>query len=156
MGHIPMPVVDRVRELVVSALDGLGLELFDLTFRRAGRRQILGVFIDKEGGVTLDDCQRASREISTLLDVKDIVPGSYSLEVSSPGINRLIRNEQEFKKYEGSKIKVRLFTDISNQKTFIGINRGVEKDILRLEISPGQEIHIPVHEIARANVETDF
>jgi ribosome maturation factor RimP len=151
-----MSVVDRVRELVVSALDGLGLELFDLTLHKAGRRQILRIFIDKEGGVTLDDCQRASREISTLLDVKDIVPGSYSLEVSSPGINRLIRNEQEFQKYEGSKIKVRLFTDISNQKTFIGINRGVGEDILRLEISPGQEIHIPVHEVARANLEIDF
>ncbi len=145
-----------MRELVILTLDGLGLELFDLTFHKVGRRQILRMFIDKEGGVTLDDCQGASREISTLLDVKDIVPGSYSLEVSSPGINRPIRNEQEFQKYEGSKIKVRLFTGISNQKTFIGINRGVGENMLRLEISPGQEIHIPFHEVARANLEIDF
>ncbi len=151
-----MSVLNRVRELAAPILEDLGLELFDLAFKKAGGHQILRVFIDKKGGVTLDDCQRASREISALLDVKDIVPGSYSLEVSSPGINRPIRNEQEFQQYQGNKIKVRLFTTISDQKTFIGINRGVERDTLRLEISPGREVRIPVHEVAKANLEVDL
>jgi ribosome maturation factor RimP len=151
-----MSVIQEVRELVVPVLDSLGVELFDLNFKKAGKRYLLRIFIDKEGGVSIDDCQKASKEISLLLDMKDAVPWSYNLEVSSPGINRPIRNEQDYLKYTGKKIKVRLFTQVSNQKTWIGINHGIEGATLRLEISPDQELVIPVGDIAQANLEFDF
>lgn len=141
---------------MVPILDSLGLELFDLSFQKAGRHHALRIFIDKKDGVTIDDCQRASREISAILDMKDPVPGTYSLEVSSPGINRPIRDRQDYQRYIGSKIKVRLFTHISNQKTFIGINRGLEEETLRLEVAPDQEILIPVNDVAKANLEVDL
>ncbi len=152
-----MSITERVRDLVTPILDSLELELFDLQLQKAGNRQILRIFIDKkEGGVTLDDCQTASQEIGILLDVKDIVPGSYVLEVSSPGINRPIRNENDFQKYAGSKIRVKVLTKISDQKVFIGVDRGVDSENLRLEIEPGKEIRIPVRQIVKANLEVDF
>ena len=151
-----MSVIEKVSSLVLPVLHSLGLELFDLQYQKAGKRYLLRVFIDKEGGVTVDDCQRASHEISVLLDIKDAVPGQYKLEVSSPGINRPIRNEQDYEKYRGSKIKVKLFNSISNQKMFIGINHGIEEETLRLEISSEQELSIPLREIAKANLEYDF
>lgn len=152
-----MLITETIRDLVIPLLDSLGLELFDLQFQRAGSRQTLRIFIDKkEGGVTLDDCQRVSREIGILLDIKDIVPGRYVLEVSSPGISRPIRNETDFQRYVGNKIKVKLSTRISDQKVFIGVDLGVESETLRLEIEPGKEIRIPVKQIVKANLEVDF
>lgn len=151
-----MSVAEEVKELVAPILQSLGFELFDVTFTRSGGYSLLRVFIDKDGGVTIDDCQNASREIAAILDVKDRVPGRYNLEVSSPGINRAIRNEKDYERYQGSKIKVKLLRAVSNQKTFVGINRGVEGETLRLEISSDQEIRIPVHEISKANLEVDF
>lgn len=152
-----MSITERVRDLVMPILDYLELELFDLQLQKAGNRQILRIFIDKkEGGVTLDDCQMVSQEIGALLDVKDVVPGSYVLEVSSPGTNRPIRNENDFQKYAGSKIRVKLLTKISDQKVFIGVDRGVDSENLRLEIEPGKEIRIPLRQIVKANLEVDF
>jgi len=152
-----MSITEKVRDLAIPILDSFDLELFDIELQKGGNRRILRIFIDKkEGGVTLDDCQRASREIEVLLDVKDVVPGSYVLEVSSPGINRPIRSEYEFQKYAGSKIKVKLLTKISDQKIFIGIDRGVDAESLRLEIEPGKEMLIPMKQIVKANLEADF
>ncbi|PIV83156.1 MAG: ribosome maturation factor [Nitrospirae bacterium CG17_big_fil_post_rev_8_21_14_2_50_50_9] len=152
-----MSITEKVRDLAIPILDSFDLELFDIELQKGGNRRILRIFIDKkEGGVTLDDCQRASREIEVLLDVKDVVPGSYVLEVSSPGINRTIRSEYEFQKYAGSQIKVKLLTKISDQKIFIGIDRGVDAESLRLEIEPGKEMLIPMKQIVKANLEADF
>jgi ribosome maturation factor RimP len=151
-----MPLKEKVRDLVKPVLASLGLELFELTFQKTGHRSFLRIFIDKEGGITLDDCQRASREISLLLDVKDVVPESYNLEVSSPGINRPIRNVQDYNRYKDYKVKVKLFTPIANQKVFIGINRGLDEEALRLEIKADKEIRIPLSEIEKANLEVDF
>jgi ribosome maturation factor RimP len=149
-------VTENIRELVVPILEDLGLELYDLTYQKAGKQGLLRVFIDKEGGVTLEDCQRVSQDLGAILDVKDVVPGSYHLEVSSPGINRRMRHEGDYRKYCGSKLKVRLMKKFLDQKTFVGINRGITEGKLRLEISPDREIEIPLQEVTRANLEVDF
>jgi len=152
---LEMNVTEKVRVLVQPILDSLGLELFDLTYSQAGKG-LLRVFIDKEGGVNLDDCQAVSRELGILLDVKEIVPGSYRLEVSSPGINRPMRHEADYQKYAGSKIKVKLVRKIADRKTFVGINRGVSEGKVKLEISPEETVEIPLHEVARANLDVDI
>ncbi len=151
-----MSITDQVKKLAVPLLDSLGLELFDLTYQKTGKRGMLRIFIEKEQGITLDDCQRVSREIGALLDIKDVVPGSYILEVSSPGLNRPMRNEQDYLKYRGSRIKVHLLTKISDRKIYVGINRGIEQETLILEISENREIRIPLSNISRANLEVDF
>ncbi len=151
-----MNVTENVRALVQPILDSMGLELFDLVYSQAGKGGVLRIFIDKQEGVTLDDCRQVSRELETLLDVKDVVPGSYRLEVSSPGINRPMRHEADYRKYCGSKIKVKLIRKIADQKTFVGINRGIEQGVLKLEISPEHTMEIPLHAVTRANLEFDF
>jgi ribosome maturation factor RimP len=156
MGVHGMTVTEHVKMLVIPILDDLGLELFDVHYNKAGTRSILRVFIDKSGGVSIDDCQRASREIETILDVKEVVPGSYNLEVSSPGINRPLRNGADYVKYKGNKIKVKLASKIANQKTFFGVNCGIKEGVLNLEVTPGELIEIPVSKIVRANLIVDF
>ncbi len=151
-----MALTETVRELVTPILDSLSLSLFDITYQKAGKRGLLRIFIDKEGGVTLDDCQRVSREVGAILEVKDVVPGSYNLEVSSPGINRPMRHESDYERYTGSKLKIRLYAPLENRKTYIGLNRGIDKGILTLEITPEQILRIPITDIARANLEVDF
>jgi ribosome maturation factor RimP len=149
-------MIEKVRDLVAPVLESLGLELFDLSLQKAGRKNALRIFIDKEGGVTIDDCQRASREISILLDVKDAVPGSYTLEVSSPGVNRPLRDHEDYQRYVGSKIKIRLYRAMLDRKTLVGIDRGVEEGMLRLEVAPEREIEIPMSEIVQGNLVFDF
>ncbi|MDX1763047.1 MAG: ribosome maturation factor RimP [bacterium] len=151
-----MALTGEVRDLVIPVLKDLGLELFDVHYHRAGRRSVLRIFIDKPGGVTIDDCQGASREIETLLDIKEVVPGSYHLEVSSPGINRPMRHEADYVKYTGSRIKVKVTSPIANQKTFVGINRGLAGGVLQLEVKPDQLVEIPLANVAGAHLVVDF
>jgi len=151
-----LALTGEVRDLVIPVLEDLGLELFDVQYHRAGRRSVLRIFIDKPGGVAIDDCQRASREIETLLEIKEVVPGSYNLEVSSPGINRPMRHEADYVKYAGSKIKVKLTSMILNQKTYVGINRGIVGGALQLEIAPDQLVEIPLTVVAGARLVVDF
>lgn len=151
-----MAVTGEVKDLVIPVLDDLGLDLFDIQYHKAGRRSVLRIFIDKPGGVTIDDCQSASREIETILDVKEVVPGSYHLEVSSPGIERPLRHEADYGQYAGRKIKVKLTSKILNQKTFVGLNHGIVGGSLQLEVAPDQLIEIPLATVAAAHLVVDF
>lgn len=151
-----MAVTGEVKDLVIPVLDDLGLDLFDIQYHKAGRRSVLRIFIDKPGGVTIDDCQSASREIETILDVKEVVTGSYHLEVSSPGIERPLRHEADYAQYAGRKIKVKLTSKILNQKTFVGLNHGIVGGSLRLEVAPDQLIEIPLATVAGAHLVVDF
>ncbi len=151
-----MALTETVKELVTPILDSLNLILFDITYQKAGKRGLLRIFIDKEGGVTLDDCQRVSQEVGAILEVKDAVPGGYNLEVSSPGINRPMRHQGDYERYEGSKLKIKLYAPLENRRNYIGFNRGVDEGILTLEITPEQTLRIPISEISRANLEVEF
>ncbi len=98
----------QVTALVEPVLDELGFELVDVEYLGAGGRRVLRIYMDRPGGVNLDDCARVSREISVLIDVKDLVPESYVLEVSSPGLNRRLKKEKDFVWAMGKKVKVRM------------------------------------------------
>ncbi len=95
-------VTEQVEQLVQPLLDDLGFELVDLEYQREQNGWVLRFFLDKEGGITLDNCAEASREISTLLDVEDLVPTAYNLEVSSPGLERPLKKLSDFKRFAGS------------------------------------------------------
>lgn len=85
-------IVDRVKECLMPILGDYGLELVDIEFRPSGKRWLLRIFIDKEGGVLLSDCEKISRELSSILDVEDFIDHPYTLEVSSPGITRRFKD----------------------------------------------------------------
>lgn len=101
------PVTDKIEQLIQPILDDLGFELVDIEFQREQRGWTLRVYLDKEAGITLDDCTEASREISTLLDVEDVIESAYQLEVSSPGIERPLKKLADFDRFAGSPVKIK-------------------------------------------------
>ncbi len=154
-------VVSKVTELVEPLLASLGIELVEVEYRREGRDMVLRLFLDREGGVSLDDCAVASRELSALLDVEDFIPAHYTLEVSSPGLNRPLKKESDYRKYQGRLVKVRTFElladDAGNKrKTFTGELLGLEEGVVRLRLTEGQTAGIPLEKIAKANLEFEF
>jgi ribosome maturation factor RimP len=154
-------VATQVTELAGPLLSSQGLELVDLEYRREGPDMVLRLFIDKEGGVTIDDCAAVNRELSELLDVHDCVPGNYNLEVSSPGLNRPLKKSADFDRYRGRLVKLRTFEllpdDAGNpRKTFTGELLGLEGGVVSIRLAEGQTAHIPLDKVAKANLEFEF
>lgn len=142
-------------------LSSLGMELVDLEYTRQGRAMVLRLFIDKEGGVTLDDCAGVSRELSEVLDVEDIIPDHYTLEVSSPGLDRPLKKVADYEKYKGRLVKIRTFEPLpddagNKRKTFLGELKGLENGIVLLKLKEGQGAAIPFEKIAKANLDFEI
>ena len=120
-------ILEKVRQIAGPLAAQDGLELVDVELGGAGGHQVLRVFIDKAGGVSLDDCTSVSRSVSAALDVEDPLDGTYDLEVSSPGLDRPLRTPEHFEKFKGQKVRVRTFGPVpecENRKTFVGQLRG--------------------------------
>jgi ribosome maturation factor RimP len=131
------------------------MELVDLEYRREGRRWVLRLFVDKDGGVTLDDCAYISRELGDLLDVKEAIPQAYVLEVSSPGLNRRVRKEEDFSRFAGRKIKLRLVSPIEGRKNIVGQLVGIEDGEVIVAAAEGR-CSVALEDIARANLVHEF
>ena len=145
----------EIQEVVQPILVSQGFELVDLEYQREGKGWVLRLYIDREGGIHLDDCADVSRDLGAVLDVHDIIPHSYRLEVSSPGLTRPLKKLEDFEKYQNRRVKVRTFEPIAGQRNFVGILRGMEGDKVRLEFE-GQILEIPFGAIAKANLEIEL
>ena len=150
-------ITDRVRELAEPLVTHAGMELVDVEFLREGGRWVLRLFLDKEGGVSLDDCQAISRQLEKLLDVEDVIEPAYALEVSSPGIERPLKTRAHFERFTGSDVEVKTFAPIGEppRKNYKGRLVGVEGDDIRIEID-GREWVVPLEKIAKAHLSVDF
>lgn len=144
-------VVDLVTAMAESLAEPLQLEIVDVEFRREPSGRILRVFIDKPGGITLDDCQALSRELSRKLDEADPIAESYSLEVSSPGLERPLKRPRDFERFAGQPVHVRTFGPIDGRRNFKGELLGLEDGavVVRLE---NEDVKIPMEMIARARL----
>jgi len=156
-------VIDQIEKLVQPLLEDLGCELVDLEYQREQRGWVLRFFLDKENGINLDDCAMASREISSLMDVENIISTAYSLEVSSPGIERPLKKSQDFKRFTGQLAKIKTITSIDpdttgkNRKTFVGTLSGFEnEDVLLILKNTTDAIRIPLQQIDKANLHYEF
>lgn len=154
-------VVARVTELAEPLAASLGLELAEVEYRQEGRQMVLRLYIDKDGGVTLDDCSAVSRELTEILDVEDFIQGHYNLEVSSPGLNRPLKKPSDFESYTGRLVKIRTFEPLADdagnmRKTFLGELLGLSDSIVRLKLNEGQTASIPLGKVAKANLEFEF
>jgi ribosome maturation factor RimP len=145
----------QVEDLAESLITSEGMELVDLEYRPEGRRWVLRLFIDKEGGVTLDDCAYISRQLGDLLDVKDIIPQTYVLEVSSPGLNRRLRKKEDFNRFAGHKVKLRLASPSKGRRKIVGNLEGVENEKVIVSDTEGRR-SVPLEEIAKANLIYEF
>lgn len=151
----------QVAALVQPILDSMGLELVELEFKKAGRSFVLRLFIDKTGGVTMDDCADVSRELSLLLDVEDCIQNRYTLEVSSPGLDRPLKKESDFIRFQGRLAVVKtaeLLKDEkgSPRKTFLGTIEGLEEGEVVIRLKEGPTARIPLEKIVKAHLEFEF
>ena len=145
-------VVRRVWEELEPELAEMGFELIEVEFGRHGRTDILTLFIDRDGGVTIDDCTSASRQVSAVLDKDDFIESQYTLEVSSPGIARPLRKPSDFERFAGERIKVKTVTPVEGRSRFAGVLRGYCDGMVALEID-GSEYQIHLENVKRANLD---
>ena len=146
-------VKEEVERLVLPILREEGMELVDIEYKMGKGRGILRLYIDKPGGVKIDDCERVSKKIEPILDMSDLVRGHYFMEVSSPGLNRPLKKEADFNRFMGRLIKVKTFLPIDNQKTFVGTLKDYKEEVVTLETREEKVIEIPMKNIAKANLE---
>jgi ribosome maturation factor RimP len=132
--------IERVREIAAQVGASSGVEVVEVDMRGSGGSRMLRVFIDKPGGVTHEDCANVSRELSTVLDVEDAVPGGpYVLEVSSPGLDRKLSRPADFERFTGSRMKVTTRTPVNGNKHFEGRLQSFQDGRLTLELgTPGK------------------
>ena len=149
------PLFNEVRQITEPILQSQGLELVDLEYQREAQGWVLRFTIDREGGVTVEDCAEVSRELSAVLEVRDPIGNPYVLEVSSPGLTRPLKRPEDFNKYRNHLVKVKTFEPVEGRRNFKGILLGLEDDKVRLEME-GQAYEIPFRGIAKANLEFEF
>jgi ribosome maturation factor RimP len=154
MGIFMEEVKNRVSKLAKRVADELGVELFDIGLFGKDKL-LLRVTIDKESGVSLDDCERFSRALEAILDVEDPIPVSYTLEVSSPGLDRPLREIKDFEKNTGKLSRIATSEKIENQNLFIGRIVKVGSDSVRLLVNK-REVDIPFEKIAKARLEVEI
>ncbi len=149
-------IVSRVWELASPLVADEGLEIFDIEFRREGRGGwVLRLYLDKEGGPNLDELTRVSRQLGDLLDVHDVLQRSYTLEVSSPGVNRLLKRPEHFTRFLGKKVRVRTRERIEGRRSFLGLLKESSQEGI-VVANGGVDIYIPYRMIEKANYEHDW
>jgi ribosome maturation factor RimP len=151
----PQDVIERVHRLVGPVLLSGGLELVEVEYRREARGWVLRLYVDKEGGITLDDCAQISREIGRNLDVEDFITTPYILEVSSPGLTRSLKTEKDFMRYRDCLVKIRTNQPVENRRQFTGRLRGVAEEGIQIEVD-GKVFLLPLSFIAKANLDIEF
>lgn len=139
----------KIENLLEPIISHLGYILYDVQYVKEGKDYYLRVTIDKEGGISIEDCENVNNAINDPLDVADIIQDSYLLEVSSPGIERVLRKPWHFEKQIGNKICIRLFKAINKAKEFAGVLNEYNKENLKLEID-GEVINFETNNIALA------
>ena len=147
---------DRVRELVRQVVESQGYELFEVEFKGAGKSSVLRIFIDKADGISHHDCELVSEQVGTVLDVEDLIPFSYTLEVSSPGLDRKLVRESDYTRFEGKLARVQTRIPLNQQKVFRGRLQGLHDGKVRLELREGNVLDIPLDVIDQARLEIDW
>jgi ribosome maturation factor RimP len=150
-------IIEKVQEITERVAGDAGLEVVDVQMLGGGGSRLLRIFIDKPEGVTHADCEHISQHVGTILDVEDVIPGGkYTLEVSSPGLERKIARPREFERFVGQKVKVVLRQPVENQRTWVGALRNFAEGIITLEPSPGKSIQFPLELVERANLKFEW
>jgi len=150
-------VVEKVREIVERVGASEGLEIVDVQLLGGGGSRVLRIFIDKPEGVTHADCEFMSLNAGTILDVEDVIPGGhYTLEVSSPGVERKLTRALDFERFSGHKVKVVLREAVDGQKHWAGTLKNFAEGIVTLEPAPGKSVQFPLDQVEKANLKFEW
>jgi ribosome maturation factor RimP len=148
-------IVDKISDVVLPILRESSLELVDVEFVPSGRRWLLRVFIDKEGGVGISDCEWVSRELDRLLEVEDLIDHPYVLEVSSPGLTRPLKKAKDFERYTGKMCRIVTTEMVDEKNEFKGTIVGASTDMVK--VRTGEAVHlIPLSIVKKANLELEI
>jgi ribosome maturation factor RimP len=158
-----MQPLEELRAIAERVAASRGLNIWDIQSRREATGHVVRVFIDRPGpaatpeeSVSIEDCEQVNREISTILDVEDPLPFAYTLEVSSPGLDRPLRNTADYQRFAGRLAKVVVSEAVDNQRAFEGHLRGVDGDYVLMESPNGRMHRLPYHLITRGRLEVEF
>ncbi|MBV9768690.1 MAG: ribosome maturation factor RimP [Bryobacterales bacterium] len=162
-------IVAKITEIAERVAEPEGIEIVEVQFLGAGRGRLLRVFIDRpralsgevswehRQGVSHADCEFISNQLGTVLDIEDVIPGdSYTLEVSSPGLERKLSRPKDFERFVGQKAKVTLRQPVENQRHWEGRLAGISEGVVALEPSTGRIIHFPLDQVQKANLKFDW
>ena len=155
-GGVEAETVERIRAIADEMLRFDGMELVHLESRRQPGGWVLRLFIDKEGGVTLDDCARASRQLSAHLDVEDLVQHPYTLEVSSPGLDRELYHDRDYTRFAGRRIRLSLYAPVNGRRNFQGRLEGLREGSVVITVDDGKSVTVPKEQVAKARLEPDI
>ncbi len=148
---------EKIQNLLQPILDSFGLTLWDMEFQRHGPKWLLRIYIDREtSGVTLDDCEAVSRDLGAALDVEDVIPHAYTLEVSSPGLDRTLSKPEHFVRFSGSSVNIKTFQQINGQKVFRGKLIGLVGERVQLELENGVIMEIQMKDVAKASLQVSL
>jgi len=147
-------ILNQVESLVSPVLENLGYVLIEQELANESGRWVLRLYIDKEGGVTIDDCARASRGIEDLLEVEGAVPVAYNLEISSPGVFRPLRKRDDFEKFQGERIRLKTLEPVDGRSNYLGILLGFEGDDIMMMVD-GEKYKIPYSALSKAKLEPE-
>jgi ribosome maturation factor RimP len=150
-------VADRIEEIARRVAEPEGLEVVEVEVKGGGNNRFVRISIDKPEGVTHGDCENVSQQVGTILDVEDIVPGShYTLEVSSPGVERKLIKPQDYQRFQGKKAKITLREPIEGRRNWEGTLAGLEDGAVALETEPGTTVRFPIEQVQKANLKFEW
>jgi ribosome maturation factor RimP len=147
---------EQIEEMIEPVVNGLGCQLWGIEKLSQGKYSVLKIYIDAEKGIDVDDCARVSRQVSALLEVEEPFKGDYTLEVSSPGLDRRLFKLDQFDTYKGAQVKLSLRRPYEGRRRFTGILCGIEEKDVVLRSDSNEEILFPFEQIERANIIPDI
>ena len=147
---------ERVRRLIQDTVESQGYELVDAELKGGGKNSILQIFVDRPAGISHHDCELISEQVGTVLDVEDLIPSSYTLEVSSPGLERKLVKESDYTRFDGKLARIQTRIPLNQQKVFRGRLQGLHDGKVRLELPKGGLLEIPLDVIQEARLEFDW
>lgn len=146
----------KTESLIMPILDRMNFELVDVEYVKEGGTWYLRAYIDKEGGITVNDCEDVAREMNVLLDEEDFIPDAYVFEVSSPGLGRPLKKEKDYIRNMGKELEIRTYKAINRCKEFYGLLRAYDKETVTIETEDGETIIFNKSEIALIRQAIDF
>jgi len=150
-------VASKIEEIAKRVADSEGLELVEVEVKGGGAHRLVRISIDKPEGVTHGDCELVSQQVGTILDVEDVVPGGrYTLEVSSPGVERKLLKPQDYQRFQGKKAKITLREPVEGRRHWEGTLAGLEEGMIHLDVEHGKALSFPFAAVEKANLKFEW
>ena len=149
-------VAAKIEEIAQQVIRSEGLELVEVEVKGGGNARFVRIAIDKPEGVTHADCGLVSEKVGAILDAEDMVPGHYTLEVSSPGVERKLYKPEDYRRFQGQKAKLTLRDPVEGRRTWEGILAGFADDVVSLETEPGKTREFPLQQVQKANLKFEW